>query len=194
MTAPTAHLDAARTLGVPVTEISDVADSPAGTIIVTVDGASYVDVPADRPDGDGKTGLMFLAAPKEKYSGSFPVYAAPAENEDEDPKPAKKAADAVVAAVEQSRQLLVERAKELGLKINGRTKTENIVAMIAEAEAKGAGADPMATGGVVDAGTVTVVGESGPELVVPAAGSIVVPTGDSDPGKVEGADGAGDGE
>lgn len=187
MTAPTAHLDAARTLGVPVTEISDVADSPAGTIIVTVDGASYVDVPADRPDSDGKTGLMFLAAPKENYSGSFPVYAAPVENEDEDPKPAKKAAEAVVASVGQSRQLLVDRAKELGLKINGRTKTENIAAMIAAAEA---------AGGVVDPDPGSVVGESGPELFIPTAGSDVVPTSgdDSDPGDVEGADGAGDGE
>lgn len=133
MTAPTAHLDAARTLGVPVTEISDVADSPAGTIIVTVDGASYVDVPADRPDSEGKTGLMFLAAPKEKYSGSFPVYAAPVE--DDEPQPAKRAAAAVTAAVAQSRQQLVDRAKELGLTINGRTKTENIAALIAAAEA-----------------------------------------------------------
>lgn len=132
MTKPTAHLDAARTLGVPVEEILDVAPSPAGTIIATTDGATYVDVPDDRPDNDGKTGLMFLVPPTETYTGSFPVYAqsVPAEGS----KPAVQAAAAVTAVVDQSRKALVDRAKELGLTITGRTKTENIAALIAAAE------------------------------------------------------------
>jgi hypothetical protein len=133
MTAPTTHLDAAALLGVPVAEISDVATSPAGTVIVTTDGVSYIDVPASSPDSDGKTGLMYLSAPAEKYTGSFPVYALPAEPDDV--KPAKQAAAAVTTALAAGRVELVARAKELGLTINGRTKTETIAQLIADKEA-----------------------------------------------------------
>ena len=137
MTAPTSHLHAARTLGVPVTEISDVASSPAGTVIVTTDGVSYIDVPAGKPDSEGKSGLMYLSAPGETYTGSFPVYALPAD--DDTAKPATAAAAAVTAATKSAaaaeRGPLVARAKELGLKINGRTKTETIAQLIADAEA-----------------------------------------------------------
>ena len=133
MTAPTTHLDAAAKLGVPVAEISDVAASPAGTVIVTTDGVSYIDVPASSPDSEGKTGLMYLSAPGEKYTGSFPVYALPAEPDDA--KPAKQAAAAVTTALSAGRLELVARAKELGLTINGRTKTEAIAQLIADKEA-----------------------------------------------------------
>jgi hypothetical protein len=133
MTAPTSHLDAAAKLGVPVSEISDVATSPAGVVIVTTDGVSYIDVPGDSPDGDGKSGLMYLSAPTEKYSGSFPLYAMPVESDEA--KPAKQAAAAVTTALATSRAELVARAKELGVSVNGRTKTENIPKLIADAEA-----------------------------------------------------------
>ena len=69
--------EAAHTLGMAEREIDDVLDSPAGPIVKTTDGQTYVIVPADHPDAEGKTGLMFLAAPHDRYIGTFPVYAQP---------------------------------------------------------------------------------------------------------------------
>lgn len=66
--------DAARLLGVPVTEIAEVLDSPAGDLITTADGQTYVHLPDDQPDASGRTGLMFLQPPHDRYVGSFPVY------------------------------------------------------------------------------------------------------------------------
>ena len=67
------HLKAAALLGQPVEEIADVAETEFGTLIKTIDGTVMIDVPADRPDQEGKTGLMLAVAPK-RYSGNFPVY------------------------------------------------------------------------------------------------------------------------
>lgn len=71
------NTDAARALSVNTAEIGSVEDSPAGVIVTTTDGVRYVIVPDDSPDAEGKTGLMFLAAPHENYGGSFPIYAQP---------------------------------------------------------------------------------------------------------------------
>ncbi|MGH2794821.1 MAG: hypothetical protein ACRDKG_11005, partial [Actinomycetota bacterium] len=71
--------DGAAILSVREDEIANVYHSPAGVVIVTTDGVSYVDVPADAPDADGKTGLMFLAAPKPGNTYVFPIYAQPVE-------------------------------------------------------------------------------------------------------------------
>ena len=68
-----AHLKAAALLGQPVDEIADVEETDLGTLIKTSDGTVMIDVPADRPDQEGKTGLMLAVAPK-RYSGHFPVY------------------------------------------------------------------------------------------------------------------------
>lgn len=73
----TDYTEVARALGVKPDEIVDVTDSPAGLLITTAPATTYIEVPADRPDADGKTGLMFLAAPTERYRGTFPVYAQP---------------------------------------------------------------------------------------------------------------------
>ncbi len=62
-------------LGCPIEEIGAVADTDAGVVILMADGSSYIDVPADQPDAEGKTGLMYHDAPHEDYSGTFPVYA-----------------------------------------------------------------------------------------------------------------------
>lgn len=69
--------EAAKRLGVPVDEVKEVADSPAGTLITTFDGVRYVDVPEDHPDDDGAYGIMLLSAPTPAYGGAFPVYAQP---------------------------------------------------------------------------------------------------------------------
>jgi hypothetical protein len=65
-------------------EILEVNDSPAGTVVRTVDGQTYIIVPEDRPDAEGKTGVMWLHAPPrviggqlEPYKGTFPVFAQP---------------------------------------------------------------------------------------------------------------------
>ena len=67
--------DAALKLGCPVGEIASVTDEPAGTVITMTDGSSYIDVPSEAPDFDGKTGLMYLELPHATYLGTFPVYA-----------------------------------------------------------------------------------------------------------------------
>lgn len=84
---------AARLLGCKPDEVARVDDSPAGQVIVTRDGTSYIDVPDDNPDGEGKTGLMLLAAPSEKPVkrvdghtswNSFPLYVMPADTADDE--------------------------------------------------------------------------------------------------------------
>lgn len=73
--------DAAVLLGVPEREITAVHDAAVGPVIVTSDGVEYV--VRDEPDAEGKTGLMFLRAPSGmhdpdgNYTGTFPVYASP---------------------------------------------------------------------------------------------------------------------
>ena len=66
--------DAAELLGVPESEIVEVLDGPAGDLISTTDGQTYVHLPADSPDASGRSGLMFLQPPHDGYIGPFPVY------------------------------------------------------------------------------------------------------------------------
>ncbi len=65
----------AQVMGVPTTEIKAVEDTAAGIVARMFDGSSYIKVPKDNPDSEGKTGLMYLRAPTEKYNGTFPVFA-----------------------------------------------------------------------------------------------------------------------
>lgn len=74
--------EAAELLSMPEREIIDVADSPAGDLITTVGGTVLVN--CVEPDAEGKTGLMFLAAPTATYGGAFPVYAQPGGDTDTD--------------------------------------------------------------------------------------------------------------
>ncbi len=73
---------AAARLGIPADEVVDFLEDEAGLVITTSDGQSYIVVDEDHPDADGKTGLMFLAAPSETYAGGFPVFAQPAEQDE----------------------------------------------------------------------------------------------------------------
>lgn len=77
----TDRIELARSLGIKADEIEDVTEGPAGLVIATTDGATYIDVPADNPDAEGKSGLMFLSAPSDPYSGEFPVFATEADVE-----------------------------------------------------------------------------------------------------------------
>lgn len=84
---------AAKTLSMRPTDITSADEAPAGFVIGTADGVSYIDVPADQPDAEGKTGLMFLVKPNPQRTYTFPVYA-PHEDEqpaDEDPDDAPPA-------------------------------------------------------------------------------------------------------
>lgn len=67
--------EAAKLLSIEESEVHDVADSPAGTVVKTHDGATYIIVPKSSPDAEGKHGVMFLTAPHENYGGTFPVFA-----------------------------------------------------------------------------------------------------------------------
>lgn len=86
--------DAARLIGMAEREVVDFEDSPAGPVIRTVDGNTYVVVDADDPQYDAKTkGVMFLVPPTERYKGTFPVYANPPA--DDQPSARDAAADKV---------------------------------------------------------------------------------------------------
>jgi hypothetical protein len=65
--------------GLSDSELVDFADAPGGFTFDTRDGVRYIDVPADAPDADGKTGLMYVVAPDVAggYRGDFPVYVNP---------------------------------------------------------------------------------------------------------------------
>ena len=65
----------AQVMGVPTTEIKAVEDTAAGIVARMLDGSSYIKVPKDNPDSEGKTGLMYLRAPTKKCNGTFPVFA-----------------------------------------------------------------------------------------------------------------------
>ena len=78
---------AAARLGVPTRELAEVFDTPAGTVCVGIDGSRLVIVPDDRPDAEGKTGVMFFVLPHEKYRGTFPVYAQPLADDPVAPDP-----------------------------------------------------------------------------------------------------------
>lgn len=124
------HTTAAARLGLPESEIRDVTAHEAGTVIVTTDGIAYLDVPADRPDGAGKTGLMYLAAPHDRYGDAFPVYTAPEllDGDLERDTPVVTKAD------------LVARAKELGIDATGKWGEPKLLKAIADAEAAAAAA------------------------------------------------------
>ena len=69
--------EVARLLGMADREIGEISDSPAGEVIESVsDGVRYILVSVDCPDGEGKTGLMYLTPPHVEggYRGDFPVY------------------------------------------------------------------------------------------------------------------------
>lgn len=83
--------EAARALSIEEAEVRQVSDSPAGPIVQTTDGVLYVIVPEESPDADGKTGLMFLAAPHPRYNGPFPVYSQPREAGADEGEPVESA-------------------------------------------------------------------------------------------------------
>lgn len=70
---------AAALLSIEPFEIHDVLAADDGTTLVkTTDGATYIIVPEDSPDHEGKFGVMFLVPPNPTYGGDFPVYVDPA--------------------------------------------------------------------------------------------------------------------
>lgn len=67
-----------------INEIVEAYDAPGGTVVQTFDGQTYIIVPEDHPDAQGKTGVMWLSPPPrivdgkiEPYAGTFPVFANP---------------------------------------------------------------------------------------------------------------------
>lgn len=141
--------EAAALLGMKESEVVDVADSPAGDLITTVGGTVLLN--CEVPDADGKTGLMYLAAPTETYGGSFPIYAQPGAKATPSVEPGAddfdlKGASArdVLAWVDDDAErasyaLAVENAREKPRK----TVVAALDAILAEAlDADGAGTEP----------------------------------------------------
>lgn len=127
---------AAARLGLPESEIRETYEHEAGPVIVTKDGIAYIDVPADIPDGEGKTGVMYLSAPHDRYGDAFPVYAAPELLDD----------DVVVRDTPVvTKADLVARAKELGIDATGKWGEPKLLKAIADAEAAAANPNPVRT-------------------------------------------------
>lgn len=74
------RIEAAEKLGIPVNEVTDVAASQAGDIIVTNDGQGYIVVPEDNVDAAGRHGVMYLTVP-DNYGDAYSVYSPPADLE-----------------------------------------------------------------------------------------------------------------
>lgn len=148
---------AAALLGVPVREVRDVANSPAGDVITTTDGVAYLI--ADTPDAEGKTGLMLLAAPSaaslvagDPEQGTttawngFPVFVSDALDVEvvDEPGPSDVADDGLDALTLDE---LTALAADLDVKASGRSnqaKHESLVAGIRAKRAEAAQADPAA--------------------------------------------------
>lgn len=80
---------AARLLSVRPDDIAAVLESEIGTLIRTQDGVEYVVVPEDRPDAEGKVGLMYRHKPA-TVMNTFPAYASSVNVE---PPPARPPGD-----------------------------------------------------------------------------------------------------
>lgn len=65
--------DAAELLGMPESEIVDLAESDEGTVIRTIDGALSIAV--DQPEGPAT--VMLLVHPGPGYGGDFPIFRTP---------------------------------------------------------------------------------------------------------------------
>lgn len=131
----------AARLGLPVSELVRFDDSPAGLVIVTAAGTSYIDVPADRPDGDGKHGVMYLAAPSPTYRGTFPIYTPPGPGPDGE---VERDAGGIATGVDDgldglSKDELVDVARDLGLDVSKRWSAVRLVEAIRAARAAAGG-------------------------------------------------------
>lgn len=67
------HAQAAELVGAAEREISRVCRRRHRVLITTVDGHTVVAVPFDRPDGAGRTGLLWLRKPR-GYRGQMETY------------------------------------------------------------------------------------------------------------------------
>lgn len=71
---------AAKALGMAEREIAGVEQTEHGVVVRQTDGSSYIDIPEDQPDANGRTGLAYFAAPCKGYAGVFPVFAPPVDS------------------------------------------------------------------------------------------------------------------
>jgi hypothetical protein len=127
--------EAAKLMHCPVWEILAVDESPAGDLITTFDGNTMVLVPEDRPDFDGKTGLMFLVAPVppegRPYVGGFPVYTNPPADDMPVVAPAADAGERDLGV--PTKDELLARARELGIDADGRWGEKRLIEAITAA-------------------------------------------------------------
>lgn len=82
------------------TEIAHLGEDEVGPLITMTSGATYVVVPADQPDAEGKTGVMLRWAPNPKSSYICGVYAPPVTDDPEVEAEAEKQHQARVALPE----------------------------------------------------------------------------------------------
>lgn len=85
---PPAHIEAAEIVRVRPSEIVSVREAPEGLVITIRPSTAYVLVPEDRPDAEGKTGLMLLwPTPSPSTNRAFPVYARALPKSEPEPEP-----------------------------------------------------------------------------------------------------------
>ena len=100
---------AARLLSMRPQDIKSADEAPAGFVMTTFDGVTMVDVPEDRPDGAGKTGLMLLVKPNPEREYTFPVYTPHPESEDEpddEPQDVEELGQDLAEAIDEQRDKL----------------------------------------------------------------------------------------
>lgn len=118
--------DACNMLGCADSELVDIFDAPAGVLYEMSDGNTFIDVSADNPDSDGKTGLMFAVAPAAPggYKGDFPVFTNP---------PEEPARDLGIELLAMSKDELLAHARDLGIDVKGNWSKDRIAETIAAA-------------------------------------------------------------
>lgn len=113
--------------GIADRELVDVIESPAGITFETSDGLRYIDVAADSPDAEGKTGLMYLAAPEVErgYQGEFPIFV----NPDEDDESVGGDDGAVDLSTLKLAELVAHAKAAFGAELSVRSKADAVAAI-----------------------------------------------------------------
>jgi hypothetical protein len=118
----------ARRMGMALREVSDVDVVDAGVFVEMFDGSQYIIVPPDRPDGEGKCGLMFARHPGGAAT-QFPVYTS--HDVAEQRGIASVAALATVKAVDSRKRALAIEIEDLAVRLD-RSTASNKAALVAE--------------------------------------------------------------
>jgi len=72
---PITYEQVCRLLGAHPREIAGFEETDAGVVVDHADGTQYIIVPADKPDANGRTGVLRYGRWAATYSGHTPLFA-----------------------------------------------------------------------------------------------------------------------